>query len=195
MDKVQQRMADAEARRAAGLPEDGGDLLGADELGDEPPAPAEPVAPAGPDLLGEDELPAHLPPAQPEQMTDAEKEIARLNALYAAPSAQPQRPGDEGVEPRPKANAPTPREQTMLMLRMISSAGPEGILAGRVRTQLNAVMERFGIEVSEQLFYGRLKKLSEPGFISQPWGPGPGAEPKGRWVITDAGRVFMNRDR
>jgi hypothetical protein len=195
MAAVQRRMDEVAARREAGLPEteEGGDLLGADETGDTP-QPVEPVGQlgdepaAGPDLLGADELPAEPP------LTPAEIEVQRLNAQFAAPAAQPKRPGDPGVAPRPADKAPSPREQTMMMLRMISNAGAEGILAGRVRNQLNAVMERFGIEVSEQVFYGRLKKLSEPGFISQPWGPGPGAEPKGRWVITDAGTLYLNRE-
>lgn len=139
---------------------------------------------------------------------DDAAEIARLNALLEQPLAKvPDDPAlrranpPEPQAPGAKPGAPTPKEQTILVLRIIGAAGEDGIMAGEARKRLNAVLSRWDIEVKEQQFYpNRLKKLVEPvaasgaqgtPLIEQPWGPGPGAEPKGRWVITEAGRQFL----
>ncbi|MGK5677562.1 hypothetical protein [Actinoplanes sp. URMC 104] len=116
---------------------------------------------------------------------------AWLNTLPVA-AAEPHVPNVAAGEKREVSEAaPTPKRQSLLMLAIIAEAGERGLRVSEIHAQFNTVMERHQGEVSIQTIDKRLKRMAESEWVFQPFGPGPGADPKGRWAITEHGRAKL----
>ena len=171
MDELERVAQEAERRREQGLPEvDEADLASGG------PPPVEPPAPAGQVPDSADALLAAWATTATPAPTDIGRDVPR------PPTADP-----PAAKPTAGAHL-TPGGKRMLMLELIEEE-TDGVLAGGVIAGLRSL----GVTDADQTIYGWLAGELKDGRLDQPWGRGPGAWPKGNYVITAAGREALRQ--